>query len=259
MRLLILSDLHVEHAPFERPQAQFDVVVLAGDIHNGPQAIQWARETFPHWPIIQVAGNHEFFGAQRDACLDHMRQSAHRLNVHFLENDAVEIDGVHFFGATLWTDYRVFERPGRPFQIPAQQAMQANLNMIADYWKIEESPGQWFMPSDAVRLHGESRAWLEERLHAPRTGLRVVVSHHLPSWSSVAPAFEGSVTNAGFVSDLDDLVAQSDLWIHGHTHTSHHYQVGHAEVVSNPRGYPWRGGPSAFENPQFNANRVIQI
>jgi predicted phosphodiesterase len=259
MRLLILSDLHVEHAPFARPDAQFDVVVLAGDIHNGSQAIQWARETFPHWPIVQVAGNHEFFGTQRDQCLDQMREAARLLDVNFLENDAVAIDGVQFLGATLWTDYRVFERPGRPFLIPAQQAMQANLNMIADYWKIEESAGQRFMPADSARLHRISRDWLQEQLDAQRTGLRVVVSHHLPSWLSVAPAFESSVTNAGFVSDLDDLVAQSDLWIHGHTHTSHHYQIGHAEVVSNPRGYPWRGGPSDFENPQFNPCRVVQV
>lgn len=49
MKLLVLSDLHVEFAPFA-PDSQAmtaaDVVVLAGDIHKGAQGMAWARQTF---------------------------------------------------------------------------------------------------------------------------------------------------------------------------------------------------------------------
>ena len=45
MKLLILSDLHLEFHAFEPPKdVDFDVVILAGDIHDpGTSGIEWAR------------------------------------------------------------------------------------------------------------------------------------------------------------------------------------------------------------------------
>ena len=43
VRLLVLSDLHLEFALFQPPDpALYDIVVLAGDIRQGPRAVQWA-------------------------------------------------------------------------------------------------------------------------------------------------------------------------------------------------------------------------
>jgi hypothetical protein len=44
------------------PAADADIPVLAGDIANGTQAI----ELFNDWPfpVLYIAGNHEFYGAQ---------------------------------------------------------------------------------------------------------------------------------------------------------------------------------------------------
>jgi predicted phosphodiesterase len=259
MRLLVLSDLHIEHAAFKAPVEGFDVVVLAGDIHNGVHAITWARESFPHSPIVQVAGNHEFFGGVRPQVLDDMRQAASQHQVYFLENQSIEINGVRFLGSTLWTNYKVFEKPGRAFAMPSAQVQQANLRLIADYSKILESPQQRFSPEHSVLLFNQAHAWLVSELNKPAQLSTVVVTHHLPSWQSVAPAFSQSLTNGAFVSDLDDLVAKADIWIHGHTHSSHHYQIGHTEVVANPRGYPWRGGLTEFENPQFLPKKILVI
>lgn len=50
MKLHILSDLHLElfkYEPDPSAVAAADVIVLAGDIHKGTQAIPWAREAFP--------------------------------------------------------------------------------------------------------------------------------------------------------------------------------------------------------------------
>lgn len=48
MKVLILSDLHFEVAPFElEPDLQFDVVILAGDVHSlAKRAVQWAVDRF---------------------------------------------------------------------------------------------------------------------------------------------------------------------------------------------------------------------
>jgi predicted phosphodiesterase len=278
MRLLVLSDLHVEIADFEPAAFDADLVVLAGDIHNGALAPRWARHTFPDHPILMIAGNHEFYDGERARVLDELRDAARESQVQFLENEETEIDGVRFLGCTLWTDYRAFEQPGRALQLPTEQAMAACGRMIADHFAIRLNDGQSvraFSPQDAASLHAQSREWLEGALARSRRGTTVVVTHHLPSWRSVHPAFGHWVSNAGFVSDLDPLVGLADLWIHGHTHTSHRYRLGGAEVVCNPRGYPRFENPPAaiaggcakapvrgaidFENRDFDAAFVVEI
>lgn len=64
MKLLVLSDLHVEFAPFVPDPAAVeaaDVVVLAGDVSNGVKGIAWARQAFADKPVVYVVGNHEFY------------------------------------------------------------------------------------------------------------------------------------------------------------------------------------------------------
>jgi predicted phosphodiesterase len=265
MRLLVLSDLHVEHAPFEPAvrRGAYDLVVLAGDIGQATLALQWARRTFPDAPIVQVAGNHEFFDAVREDALEAMRATARRLGIHLLEEDAVVIDGVEFVGCTVWTDYRLHERPGRPVSMSAAETMVAARRVMLDYRCVDvrdpSSPGgtRRFEPEDSVVLHERSRVWLAARLSRPAAGPRVVVTHHLPSWHSVSPAYVAAPSNPAFASDLDALMPGVDLWIHGHTHSSHDYLQAGCRVVCNPRGYPMRAG--GFENPRFDPARVVAL
>jgi hypothetical protein len=153
--------------------------------------------------------------------------------------------------------------------------MAGNLRLLADYHAIEMAEAgagmarRRFSPLDAVRMHEASRAWLEHELAAPLQAYTVVVSHHLPSWRSVSPAFAASPSNPAFVSDLDALVGRSDVWIHGHTHSSHRYAIDAAQVVCNPRGYPGRikprpGATAAacaveFENPAFDPACIVDL
>jgi predicted phosphodiesterase len=265
LRLLVLSDLHVEWAPFEAPAARdaFDLVVLAGDIGQATLALHWARRTFPDHPIVQVPGNHEFFHAVREPALEAMRGTARALGIHLLENDAVSVGGVEFVGCSLWTDYRLHERPGRPVTMSAADAMAGARRVMLDYQRIDvldpQAPGglRRFEPGDSVALHEASRRWLASRLACPAAGPRVVVTHHLPSWRSVSPAFAGAPSNPAFASDVDPLFAGVDLWIHGHTHSSHDYLAAGCRVVCNPRGYPMREG--GFENPRFVPLRVVTV
>jgi hypothetical protein len=265
MRLLVLSDLHVEFAPFEPPRddGAYDLVVLAGDIHHASEAIGWARRTFPRHPIVQVPGNHEFYGAVLQQALEAMREAARREGVHLLEDRSVEIGGVAFAGCACWTDYRLYEPPGRPLRMAAAEAMARSRGRMIDYdqirWADPTAPGgeRDFRPQDSVWLHERSRRWLEHWLAVPPVAPRVVITHHLPSWSSVSPEFLAADTNPGFASDLDALFPGVALWVHGHTHSSHDYFAAGTRVVANPRGYPWQGG--GFENPRFDPLRIVEV
>ena len=65
MKIQLASDLHLEFlekfpgARIIEPALGADLLVLAGDIHNGTKAI----EHFVDWPVpvIYLAGNHEFY------------------------------------------------------------------------------------------------------------------------------------------------------------------------------------------------------
>lgn len=85
------------------------MVVLAGDIHLKHHGINWVKEHFDV-PVIYVPGNHEYFGCEILSNNKKMKSLAKNSNVHVLINDSVEIDGVLFVGATLWTDFFFMEK-----------------------------------------------------------------------------------------------------------------------------------------------------
>ena len=275
MRLRILSDLHIEVAPFEPDPIPADLVVLAGDIHNGELAPRWARAAFPDSEILMIPGNHEFYDGEYYATLERLQTAARKCSVHLLENAAQVIGGVRFLGCTLWTDFRLFERPGRPLNLSVEQAVEASRRMVPDFRAIRimrDGLEQAFDWQDWIALHARSRRWLACELSKPWDGHTVVVSHHLPSWNSVHPDYAAWASNAAFATDLDPLIEHATLWIHGHTHTTQRYRVGSAEVVCNPRGYPRRAKraadlparqgpvePLVFENPGFDPGLVIDL
>jgi hypothetical protein len=275
VKLLLLSDLHLEFAPFAPdPQAvdEADVVVLAGDIDKGAKGIRWAAETFPGKPVVYVAGNHEFYGGQWDATLAEMRAEAKPLGIHFLEDDAVELGGIRFVGCTLWTDFNYFpsaglERRKGSMQAAAMQDAERGMN---DFRLIKADPlpdvqntagstrGDRLTAQHTLDRHKWSLGFLGVELNGgglPPTRT-VVVVHHAPRAESVAPRYADHSLNPAFASRLpDDLLTGATLWVHGHTHASCSYQVGSTRVECNPRGYPLSGG--GFENPAFNPGLLV--
>lgn len=264
MKLLILSDLHLEWGRFDPPPAEvFDAVVLAGDISQGPKAVAWARRdsTFGGKPVVLVPGNHEFYGLERERTLELMREGAHGSKVHVLDRDELVLTGssgerVRFLGATLWTDFAV----DGPDITAAMAVARVGLNDFAGSIRQREEHGQRkFTPEDSAREHELSRTWLARSLARPCPGsATVVVTHHAPSVRSIVPEYRGNDLNPCFVSELPaSLFARPVLWIHGHIHSSVDYCVGRTRVMTNPRGY--RRRDSSFENAGFRRDLVIEV
>lgn len=286
MKLLVLSDLHVEYAPFQpdlRAVECADVVILAGDIHVGTQGISWARDAFPDKAIVYVAGNHEFYGHHWTQLLDEMRDIARQKDIYFLENEAVTIQGVRFLGATLWTNFEYFgesrrlqnmrwaERNLNDFKLVDAEPLQVK---TSDMQKIEDQPGSVFSRSkwQTVNLtsahtltrHQESLAWLKSELPKADSNKTVVVTHHYPHQISTHKRWAGDPLTAIFGSKLpEDMLMQAQVWVHGHTHDSCNYRVSMSErsvrVVCNPRGYPLNWDKTEFENAAFNARFILEI
>lgn len=245
-RIWIMSDLHLDdrstYMPSPPPDG-YDVVVLAGDIHESPvEALRWAEQTFMR-PAIVVAGNHEY---HLDGDYESKLAEGRKLTVRgpqFLENRAVVIAGTRFLGCALWTD---FAYDGDPVE-----GMRIAGNAMIDFMLIGRKAGGSMTPAEILAIHKESIAWLDEQFAIPFDGPTVVVTHHAPSKYSVGAEFVDSRMNPAFVSHLNVFMArwQPELWIHGHIHSPSDYLLEGTRVICNPRA----------GNRQFRPHWVVDV
>ena len=188
MRLHVLSDVHLEFGDYTPKETGADVVILAGDIHQGHQGIQWAKRHFPKQPIICVMGNHEFYGCDMRPLLEGCRAETRRGNISLLENQSVQIGGITFLGCTLWTDFKLWPKPA--------EAMEAASDYLADFKVIRTSSGR-LRPADTVQIHQASVAWLKSQLKQNSPEKTVIITHHAPSSRSIPPQNAGDIMSAG--------------------------------------------------------------
>ena len=260
MKIQLASDLHLEflthilpHETLIRPAPDADILVLAGDIHQGTQAL----ELFKDWPVpvLYVAGNHEFYGHRWEQVRQDLQTQCVGTAIRFLDNSRFDLGDVRFLGATLWTDFS-------QSIIGVDKAMRYARARMADFRAIQTQAGI-FTPEQSMQDHAQSVQWLAQQLVEPHAGPTVVITHHAPHPLSIHLRYRGDQLNAAFASDLTALMEQSDLWLHGHVHDSFDFRVGRCRVVANPAGYienrsslPWLASAN-FENAQFDACCVI--
>lgn len=254
----LLSDIHTEFGPFDVPEMENDsetVLVLAGDIGVGEEHAPWiVDDLLPRFKaIVYVLGNHEFYyGSIDDVRRDWREISEGNDNLYFLDNNVAVIDGIRFIGGTLWTSFN----NGDWFAEEAAKRMMNDLEVIrvndahrftTYYWKAE---------------HFTTQHFIEETLKEPFDGPTVVVTHHLPSFSSCHPRFDARMNNA-YATDLEWMFHEYkiDIWMHGHTHDSYDYpvtvpftDVEYGRIVCNPRGYH-----GVETNPEFDPCKIIEL
>ncbi|MDM0085659.1 metallophosphoesterase [Variovorax sp. J31P179] len=284
MRLLILSDLHLEFGhPFVPPTDGYDVAIIAGDIAvPAASASHWAKRasTFPCAKgVIYVLGNHEFYGGVVQSVASEMNQAARDSKVHALDCSEVVIYDVRFLGCTLWTDFalRIDSHIGPYSHVP--RSLGTSRRRLSDYRVIRTemsaqelvgATGRYLLdpggerdhrlltPEDTLAFHRAQRQWLATKLAEPFVGPTVVVTHHAPHRQSLAARYADDWCSGAFVSELpEEFFKVPVLWVHGHTHTSFDYRVGNCRVLSNPRGYLSASQPP--ENEQFDPALVVDV
>lgn len=264
MKIQVMSDIHLEFAGHSiRNENDAEVLVLAGDIvvaetlRKNPEQGNNARadryrsffglcsRQYDH--VVFVAGNHEFYSGKWNQTLDVLRhECSHFTNVHFLEQNFVEISGVVFVGGTLWSDFN----DGDPLTKMHVQSVMNDFRKITD----DTSSYRRITPTTMELRHSHTRDYIREV--SGMFDKVVAVTHHSPSFRSVAPKFKNqALTNGAYHSDLSDLILDREsikLWIHGHTHDAVDYEIGQCRVVCNPKGYPG-------ENDEFNNSFTMEI
>lgn len=262
MKIAISSDLHLEFGDLYLPNTEnADVLILGGDIFVATDLEQFlydesaqliaatssqkARadryfnfvrqclDEFRH--VIFIMGNHEHYHGDFAKTAKIIRDTFGAFNnFHFLDKEWKVIDGVLFFGGTLWTNMNG-EDPATMHQI---RMMMNDFNCVKN---TGEEGKRVFMPADAVEDHYQFRRNLDEALATHPELPVVVVGHHAPSKESTHPRYRHElIMNGAYSTNLDNFILdrrQIRLWTHGHTHEDFDYMIGTTRIVCNPRGY----------------------
>jgi predicted phosphodiesterase len=270
MRIQLLSDLHLDVDPgfTATPAPGADLLILAGDIGGLPGA-PLARYGQPDWylsrfspalgnwpsPVAYLPGNHEFDGQDFDEAYAQLRDLCERLGILWLEGQTLTHGEVRIIGSTLWSDFDALA--DRPDGVPG--AMAYNLQQrekafrAANFYLSKCGTVRYGQTFDAAAMREEALAcqhFLRAEIAKPFDGKTVVVTHFAPSLKSHDPRYGLTPGTAGFCNTLDDLVAQADIWLHGHLHCASDYRIGKCRVRANPLGYAKRGEQELFD-PQL--------
>jgi predicted phosphodiesterase len=267
MKIQLYSDLHLEaHPTFApRPAPGADLLVLAGDIgsYQAGSALAHdpdfglARFSPRHgWPtpVLFVPGNHEYDALDFDVAHARLRETCERLGMVWLEREVWYPPGsdtqgrpTRFIGTTLWTDFDALVDLKAP--LTAQLQARDKAFRAANFYlkKTQTTRNDEAFLAEAVRDQALlCQDWLRAALDTPFDGSTVVVTHFAPSLRSADSRYGLVPGTAGFCNALDDLLPQSDLWLHGHLHAPSDYRHAGCRVVANPLGYARKNEQSAF-------------
>jgi len=281
MKIAVTSDVHLEFGDLDlHNDENADVLILGGDIlvaedvknfsyvdeqimaatpsmlARGERYYNFLKRCSERFPqVILIMGNHEHYHGDYAESASVIRTVVGEMsNVHFLDKEWRIINGVLFFGGTLWTDmnnedpetlrqiaymmndYRGVQNSNRTVSYRVPSLDENNPDGV----KFKERPAT-FSPQDSVVDHKEFLKKLDEVLALHPDLTTVVCGHHAPSKASTHPRYKSEVLmNGAYSTNLDNFILdrrQIKLWTHGHTHEDFDYMIGTTRIVCNPRGY----------------------
>lgn len=288
MKIQILSDLHIDIGFFQTlPEweeiietgKKADLCIVAGDIANSRElGYQWLCEYLEQvnlssedskdskvakateaisatkvttvtnvTKIILILGNHDFYGSSIAETFEfwYSREKVKSREIVLLENQCINIKDIIFFGCTFWTDLNG----------ASEKQLNIAQKSINDWKQIKD-----FKPIDSKNLHDQSVKVIDQMFEMITTfplpfKPLVIITHHLPSYKSIAPQYANQPANSCFASHNDDLIKKLApiLWIHGHTHTSFDYMIDGTRILCNPRGY------YCENSKNFNSSLIIEV
>ncbi len=244
MKIAYYSDLHFEFdssSYFKKilNNIDADVIVVAGDLISRGKtaaALHWLDDVV-HVPLLYVPGNHDFYHTSKEEVdIELTKHQFH--NVHILNTDLVELDGVRFLGATGW--WAACSRRSR-----------ISINDFSYILDME-------MNNNGIRWEERDKAFFEDHLQKLHWGKTVCISHHAPSFACIPEKLCNRAYNDVYANHWDEMVEGyiPDLWIHGHIHQqSNNFMIGSTRVVSNPYGYH----SAKRLNPDFLEKCIVEI
>jgi Icc-related predicted phosphoesterase len=272
MKINLISDCHINFEDLTLPGG--DVLIMAGDIMEAGhlrQADNAKKNTFiadryrrfcneeliKYRKVLYVCGNHEHYHNSYEDTFPRLRREL-PANTQLLEAESVQIDDVHFFAGTFWTDMN--KRNPLTMEIVKQGMADFHVIKHGDSIKVETNYGDAyytnkFSPAYVAGIYDDTVSKLKDFLDEHATDKVVVISHHAPSPSSVNDRYKDDHhMNFGYHGNLTHFILdhpQIKTWVHGHMHDPVDYRIGSTRILSNPRGYAGYEEQAEIFDPGF--------
>lgn len=243
MKIHLMADLHIEGGYPKWPDVDADLCVLAGDIGVAAKPrlyktfLEGIKKNFRH--VILVLGNHEFYHGKYEDTLVTMKQMCDELGIHLmdveLDTDNLQLDGVTFWGSTLWTDLKENDWFVR----------QKAKNSINDFHVIDN-----FGVQRALDLHLKT----VERINWDAD---VVITHHMPILRKHTRFEIDDITYVFNCTTMEQKIRDSKIkyWLYGHTHDNRGPEdLDGTIVVTNQAGYS-----GERMGTQYNSKFLIEV
>lgn len=232
------------------PENPSKVLIIAGDIghynHQNAEAFKIFREVYDH--VCWVHGNHDMYLVTHSMRKKYKNSSQYRLNnlielsnrienVHYLDGNYVEIDGVKIGGACGWYDYSYGIENFN--YIYTKEMIHNHWKEFMNDWKLikwEDSTGPViFNPLKYAEEQNKKFASLVEN------DCDVFVSHIGPCHGRLEYEYRVLSTSFYYFDGEEYLynLDESKTWVYGHTHSTYEYQHSMGcNMITNPLGYP---------------------
>ena len=266
MKARLVSDLHIDvnrDGNFGFRHKECDVLFIAGDIagdYRREEKFLNGLATDLTCPIFVVAGNHLGYDYYKNQALEglweikpnpldgeklwsikHIKKNVPE-NVHYLDNDYVELENYIVFGGCMYSDYKLY-----PNEDLSKRSGEMYLNDFR-YVRIHDKKLNVVRPintDDYQNLHKKFVQKLKKCIKETDKDI-IVLSHFAPSIQSISDKYldQGNVyLNASYASNMENFILQNErikYWHHGHVHDSFDYMIGQCRVICSPYGYSGR-------------------
>lgn len=259
MDIRIVSDLHIDvnrQGNFGFRHEKQDILLIAGDIAGSyTKELSWLQGLTKDitCPIFVVAGNHLGYEYKFDIdyyfnddkkigtkqwSIDYLKKNCPS-NIHYLDNDFVDIGDYIVFGGTMYSDYKLY-----PNKELSQKAGEQYLNDFRYVYMVDKKQ-KIIRPvntDDYIQWHRLFMRRLKACLKKTDKNI-IVLSHFAPSSKSISEKYRKGTdiaVNASYCSDLEKFILDNPrikMWVHGHMHDSFDYYVGNCHVICEPYGY----------------------
>lgn len=243
MKVRIMSDLHLEfHDDFYVEIPEGDVLILAGDVCIAAEVdnyIPFFEQCVAKYnKVFYVMGNHEHYNGNYATTESSLRAKL-PAGITLLQNQSEYYNGVHFVGATMWTNFNL--------NVESINRARACMN---DYHLVDG-----FTPELAIQENMDTRKWFEQCVPMLRFAPVFMITHHAPSQSSLHGRYKQSAD--AYANRMEDFIKKNSniqYWAHGHIHHNNDYMVEQCRIISNPKGYH-----KCEENPDFGLEIQVEI
>lgn len=251
MLIDIISDLHEDsHSKagydvrklFKKTSSE--VLIIAGDTSHNPENIISLLSDIKKFykKIFFVIGNHELYSETSSVeKLIYMKLNFNKIDpdIHFLDGDIVEYNGVKFAGSSLWYDGSFIKKYKKDLKKDLDfckyKLGTTSLNAIYSYCMNDSRYIKDLGSLDSIFTSEKIK------LESFYQNADVIITHINPICDKehFDPKYRDDISNAFFCFNGEKYVKDTTakIWVYGHTHSPFNRVLHGTELVCNPLGY----------------------